>query len=356
MRSRRQGFTLIELLVVIAIIAILIGLLVPAVQKVREAAARTQCFNNLKQWGLAVHNCNDTYKRLPPALGTFPGNTLANGTAFGNGTFFLLAFIEQGTVYNATQGPLTVSGATFNVFYPGNNNMYQKPISVFTCPSDPGMSDGTVQLGGVTFGGASYGFNALVFSANNGITYTTTGTGYTVSGSYDPAGKTRITGITDGTSNTILLAHRYAKCDSAAILGNTALSAAFKYQGSAWGYCALSSPNLPAPMNSPPSPAYPGFGIGFFATTSPYNTVGGLNAVGFASNFARSPSQIQPSPFTGTTSVCDPFRAQTPHTSVMPVCLADGSVRGVSSGVSDTTWWFACTPTGGEVLGSDWDS
>src|SRR6187399_46168 len=98
--TRSRGFTLIELLVVIAIIAILIALLVPAVQKVRESAARTQCQNNLKQLGLAASNCNDTFKKLPPAYGYYPGNGPAQQSGFGGAMFFLLQFIEQGTLYS----------------------------------------------------------------------------------------------------------------------------------------------------------------------------------------------------------------------------------------------------------------
>jgi prepilin-type N-terminal cleavage/methylation domain-containing protein/prepilin-type processing-associated H-X9-DG protein len=343
MSKVRRGFTLIELLVVIAIIAILIGLLVPAVQKVREAAARTQCFNNLKQWGLAAQNCHDTYKCFPPALGSYPTSST---TSYGNGIFYFLPYVEQQNLYNSSYGPVNLGSLTgnqtVNLYYAGNNGVFSKVVPIFVCPSDPSTLDGTVTINNIVYGAASYGFNALIFAGNSYLTYTQTGSGYTFNGSpgnYQPVGAMRILGITDGTSNTIMATHRYALCQNQTFNGTTA------FGGSAWAYAALSSPKLPAPNAYPPMPIYPGVEIAFFTTSGAYGPQA-VTAIGFNSLF-----QVAPSPFT---SNCDPLRAATPHANTCPVGMCDGSVRGVTSGISAQTWWYAMTPTGGEVLGSDW--
>src|SRR3712207_2291737 len=115
---RRRAFTLIELLVVIAIIAVLIALLVPAVQKVREAAARAQCQNNLKQVGLAFHNYHDTNKRFPTA----------NSPTFGSAFTHILPFIEQDNIRKAYDLNLPPTS-------PPNNVVTKLPVHIYLCPS-----------------------------------------------------------------------------------------------------------------------------------------------------------------------------------------------------------------------------
>src|SRR5713101_7327438 len=141
--KRWRGFTLIELLVVIAIIAILIALLVPAVQKVREAAARTQSENNLKQISLALHNSQDAFKFIPQVTGSFPrdpGWTANWGSqnipsAYGSCFYFLLPFLENDPLYRR--------GSTSWVNASGNGPAWStwagssQPLSVFMAPGDP---------------------------------------------------------------------------------------------------------------------------------------------------------------------------------------------------------------------------
>ncbi len=151
--SRRKGFTLIELLVVIAIIAVLIALLLPAVQQAREAARRTQCKNNLKQLGLALHNYHDTANTFPPG---WIGKSTGNYSGFGWNSM-LLPYVDQGPLYNIlsqTGNPnmlLGLAAATSPTV-----KTVDSVLGALRCPSDPGAPTGIVPGGTVQFGRSNY--------------------------------------------------------------------------------------------------------------------------------------------------------------------------------------------------------
>jgi prepilin-type N-terminal cleavage/methylation domain-containing protein/prepilin-type processing-associated H-X9-DG protein len=191
----RRGFTLIELLVVIAIIAILIGLLVPAVQKVREAAARTQCENNLKQMGLAFHMYQDTHKNLPSGWSTNSGGNDAP-SPYWSWSCLILPFIEQGPLYNQIAPvvpPTAGSGTTLSL--PGNpaNAIVTTVVPVYQCPSDTGQ---TINPNFGNYGKNNYVVNRWVTGPRGGP-----------NGNANPA-PMKVQTITDGSSNTILIGER----------------------------------------------------------------------------------------------------------------------------------------------------
>ena len=205
---RRRGFTLIELLVVIAIIAVLIALLLPAVQAAREAARRIQCTNNMKQLGLALQNYHDAAGCFPPASQGGVGQVYMNYTGYS----FMLPYLEQGNVYNTFNFSLNMPGTPpyYGWTMPGNSTGYSTQLAAFLCPSNRAMGEVGSTVGS---GAAAYTLDAgkvavtdYLFNGGAGR-YVVPGYGETAL--IGPAGfntATKIAEITDGTSNTMLMA------------------------------------------------------------------------------------------------------------------------------------------------------
>jgi prepilin-type N-terminal cleavage/methylation domain-containing protein len=350
--SARGAFTLIELLVVIAIIGVLIGLLLPAVQKVREAANRAKCSNNIKQIGIATHNYESTYQAVPGVWYTFRAhNSNPAASSFGNETWRtvytdLLPFIEQDALYRegSSSNP-TVKGFGWTFL---SNFVAVVVVPTFLCPADatnenhldPIFGYGGSPLG-TQYGNTNYRANLMVYDPNVYRTLTNS--------------------MPDGTSNTIITAHHLQNCD-----------------GSNVGWPAGNYIDWGAnPGDTGTQHPLPGFGWTTYYNNNPVHTVvGGLNYAGVPApqiagasagtapngnqigvyqngypDFALGSLPFQLNPAGGN---CLPDVLTSPHTGVMVVGLGDGSVRNVAASISVTTWKNACNPNDGNNLGSDW--
>jgi prepilin-type N-terminal cleavage/methylation domain-containing protein/prepilin-type processing-associated H-X9-DG protein len=367
---RRQGFTLIELLVVIAIIAILIGLLLPAVQKVREAAARMSCQNNLKQFGLAAHNYHDANQKMPPAVlipywvDNDPSNlTLNISSPFGpNWAVFLLPYIEQDNLYRAANvvsypgtanvGPGKVAG--YNLSW---RVVVGTSIKTFLCPSDPNNgqpyndasgTDAPVPVqtwargnyaataGFTDFDHTAYGGNALGNepfsgpgdSTSDGIPAHMTG----------PVSKgpifainfgSKITDITDGTSNTIMFNEVRAGISPLDPRGVWAM-----------GMPGASITNAGRNYNPTPNNLLGDDGNSGDELQQAYKFwyvgIGAQQAMGA---FPNTPGDVMTS-----------ATARSRHTGGVNACFADGSVHFITNGVSQWTWCLLQSKNDGQVL------
>jgi prepilin-type N-terminal cleavage/methylation domain-containing protein len=333
---RSRAFTLIELLVVIAIIGVLIGLLLPAVQKVREAANRIKCSNNLKQIGLATHAYENTFETLPP-LWTCNFTPWPNRD-FASGFYFLLPYIEQQALYNsgasATNSDQANSGYIHYSSYQGGAGgpaVATAIIPTYICPADttdPGLH--TDPSTGTTYAPGNYAGNVMV---------------------YDPSlPKSLLKAMPDGTSNTIMLGHRLQICDGTN-LGNNPVTTDWAAE----------------PRDTGTIHVEPGFGYANYYAANPgsispncngtsaanVNTVNGFGVTNSGPNFTSSSSSL-PFQLAPPQGGCLWDALVSPHTGAMIVGLGDGSVRNVSASVTSTTWKNACTPNDGAVLGSDW--
>ena len=322
-RSKPRGFTLIELLVVIAIIAVLIGLLLPAVQKVREAAARSKCQNNLKQLGLAIHNYEGANGYFPPG-GSYPVGAIAVSFSM---QAVILPYIEQANLQKLID---------FNLSYTVQPLVTQQRVPTLICPSD--INDRARQDGAVTHYPCNYAANMGTWFVYDPIT------GVGGDGALPVNGRLRATDFTDGTSNTLGMAEVKA------------YTPYLRDGGNPNGY-SVAPPSSPAQVVA--------YGGNFKADSGHTEWVDArVHQSGFTTVFTPNTKVLVNNGGTtydidfnssreGSTTNRQTYAAVTARSyhsgGVVNILLMDGSVRSVASSISLGTWRGMGTRNGGEV-------
>jgi prepilin-type N-terminal cleavage/methylation domain-containing protein/prepilin-type processing-associated H-X9-DG protein len=325
-RRQRFGFTLIELLVVIAIIGILIGLLLPAVQKVRESANRAKCSNNLKQIGLGLHNYHSAYELFPPGQSTGNEDSVPPPNyRFHRGCWFqpILPFVEQDALYRQIDSWDRSFNGGFHYITdsPGHGTV----VPSFMCPADPANPKVLTHFHDSSTGNPvadSQGFhgNYVLCSGNDYFNPASSRDGTKLDGIFYAMSKTRIADVTDGTSNTL-----------------------------------MSSESIIVPDNSSTDDLrgryYNHFlGEATFSTKDPPNTTlpDGSNLC--ITNYPMAPCQVVPYPFSSMPSSTAIHYARSYHPGGVNVGLADGSVQFMANSVDPVAFRALGTRAGGEVV------